>query len=304
MTNFLGFGMNLTDQVFVGHLSKEALAAAAVSNLLYNLPFFFVVGYCTALDTLGAQAYGRRSAASLKAWASTAALHMAVLSVPTCAILLCGQPLAYHLLGQSAEVAAAVGTFCALLAPGALFMALFMVLQKYLQVQNILWPPAVLAFGANLCNIFFNAAFIHWAGLGIVGAPLATTASRILQCLCLWAYILRYHPEPRVPELGDLLDSGEAAQPPAAATVAAAPGDGGTDEVEAGSGVSSGLGGAVFWRAFLYPLAAPVLWLRRRPEWLTHTANRTFLRLGVAGGFMLGLEVRGPQPAPHAAGRR
>lgn len=335
VTNFLGFGMNLTDQVFVGHLSKEALATAAVSNLLFNLPFFFVIGYTTALDTLGAQAYGRGSKDSLKAWSFTAGLQLSILCVPTILVLLCGEFISFHLLGQSAEIAEAIGSFCALLTPGVWPMAMFWIMQKYLQVQNILWAPAAIAGVANLFNILGNAAFIHWLGLGVNGAPLATSTSRLFQSVVLWAYIIVFHREPKVLDRADLgtasegnseaeereeegeegsptddspVDAGDvalrelvvttpgvdvergASKDAACAKTVSLSGEAAADGVFASTGPCSAA--TAFLARFLFPLVAPVVWARRRPDWLTHTANRTFIRLGVAGGLMLGFEVR------------
>lgn len=45
--------------MFLGHLGRDALAAAAVGITYYQMVLFFVFGMCTALDTYASQAYGQ-----------------------------------------------------------------------------------------------------------------------------------------------------------------------------------------------------------------------------------------------------
>jgi Na+-driven multidrug efflux pump len=58
VTNVLIQAMAVVDQVFVGSLGKEELAAAALSSTYFNLFFLFLFGFCTALDTLSSQSFG------------------------------------------------------------------------------------------------------------------------------------------------------------------------------------------------------------------------------------------------------
>ncbi|GIL81054.1 hypothetical protein Vretifemale_10177 [Volvox reticuliferus] len=61
-------GMTVIDQVFLGHLGTAELGAAALANSYTNLMWFFLLGFATALDTLGSHAYG----AGDRRWAGTA----------------------------------------------------------------------------------------------------------------------------------------------------------------------------------------------------------------------------------------
>src|SRR5690554_4187792 len=45
--------------MFLGHLGRDALAAAAVGITYYHMVLFFTYGMCTALDTYASQAYGQ-----------------------------------------------------------------------------------------------------------------------------------------------------------------------------------------------------------------------------------------------------
>eukprot|EP00499_Haloplacidia_sp_CaronLabIsolate_P013007 CAMPEP_0196795034 /NCGR_PEP_ID=MMETSP1104-20130614/35352_1 /TAXON_ID=33652 /ORGANISM="Cafeteria sp., Strain Caron Lab Isolate" /LENGTH=63 /DNA_ID=CAMNT_0042165423 /DNA_START=1 /DNA_END=188 /DNA_ORIENTATION=+ len=50
-TSMLQASMAVTDQVYVGHLGNDELAAAAIGNTWFNMQWFFCVGVATALDT-------------------------------------------------------------------------------------------------------------------------------------------------------------------------------------------------------------------------------------------------------------
>jgi MATE family multidrug resistance protein len=43
------------DVIMLGHLGREALAAASLGTLIFNMLWFFALGMTTALDTLASQ---------------------------------------------------------------------------------------------------------------------------------------------------------------------------------------------------------------------------------------------------------
>ena len=71
-----------TDQIFLGHLGTEELAASALGLTFSNLMWFFLLGASTALDTLGAQAYGANNHAALVAVTFTSAVVLSLLCIP------------------------------------------------------------------------------------------------------------------------------------------------------------------------------------------------------------------------------
>ncbi len=61
--------------MFLGHLGTAELGAAALATAYNNLMWFFLLGFATALDTLGSHAYGAGDhrcgaamAQALKSW--------------------------------------------------------------------------------------------------------------------------------------------------------------------------------------------------------------------------------------------
>ncbi|MEW5299861.1 MAG: hypothetical protein WDW36_002834 [Sanguina aurantia] len=167
--------MVVTDQVFVGHLGVTQLAAAALGNTWFNLLWFFLLGTSTALDTLGSQSYGANDYTSLLTWTVAATFVLSGLCGIMAVALWFSREVAVHLFFQPDEVADAVSVFCRYLIPGLWSV----VLMKFMQVQNCMLAPALVAGFTCLFNIGNNALLVHY--YGFVGAPIATTISRFLQ---------------------------------------------------------------------------------------------------------------------------
>ena len=107
-------------QIMVGHLGRDALAAAAIGNTWYSLLFYFQMGFTTALDTKASQAHGVRDTALVVTWTAAALLAAAALCVPVAAALLAAGPVAAGAFRQPPATAAQVARFCARLVPGVL----------------------------------------------------------------------------------------------------------------------------------------------------------------------------------------
>ena len=183
--------MVTTDLIFLGRLGRFPLAVGTLSSTLFNLLWFGIAGFGTAFDTLGSQAHGAGDALAVRNWAALAAGSLSACCVPAAAVLLCGRFLASRVLSQDAATADAVGAFCAVLSIGLWPAALTLVLQKYLQVRNVVVPVAatsLITFALNACA---NAFFVTTCGLGTLGSALATTTSRFVNLALLAEYVRR-----------------------------------------------------------------------------------------------------------------
>ena len=68
--------------MLVGKLGEDALAAGAIGITYFNLMFYFLIGVSSALDTLGAQAYGADDKAGVISWWAAAAYPLRAVIVP------------------------------------------------------------------------------------------------------------------------------------------------------------------------------------------------------------------------------
>jgi Na+-driven multidrug efflux pump len=183
--------MVTTDLIFLGRLGRFPLAVGTLASTLFNLLWFGIAGFGTAFDTLGSQAHGAGDALAVRNWAALAAASLSACCVPAAAVLLCGKFLASWVLSQDAATADAVGTFCAVLLLGLWPAALTLVLQKYLQVRNVVVPVAATSLITFGINVGANWFFIKTCGLGTAGSALATTASRFVNLALLFEYVRR-----------------------------------------------------------------------------------------------------------------
>jgi MATE family multidrug resistance protein len=180
-----------TDLIYLGRLGRFALAVGTLASTLFNLLWFGIAGFGTAFDTLGSQAHGAGDAVAVRNWAFLAAVSLSLCCLPAAAVLLCGKSITRVVLGLEEETSNAVGGFCAVLLLGLWPAAVTLVLQKYLQVRNVVRPVAATSVATFLLNIFMNWFFVYFAGLGIIGSALATTTSRFVNLVLLAEYIRR-----------------------------------------------------------------------------------------------------------------
>jgi multidrug resistance protein, MATE family len=166
--------------------TTEALAAASIANTLYDLCFYCFLGASSALDTLGSQSWGAGDSASLRKYACICLTLLTAMNLIGAVILAFSGPIAQHLLGQTPEVAALVSSFCRALIPGMFPLSWTLVLHQVLQIQGRVLAPMVVVVAAFALNVAAHGAFIE--AFGFIGAPIATTASRVLMFLLTLAY--------------------------------------------------------------------------------------------------------------------
>eukprot|EP00892_Ulva_mutabilis_P001187 jgi/Ulvmu1/11069/UM007_0251.1 len=188
VTSCSTMAMTATDQIIVGHLGRDALAAASIGNTWYNLMFYFQLGFSSAFDTQASQAFGAGDMHAVHACLLTALVLGVVAGLPMVAGLLATRPVAALLFQQPPAVAAQATRFCIRLVPGVIPQLLGLQLIKFLQAQNQMAAPAVLSAVAVLVNIGLNLLFVHH--YGFLGAPLATTVSRLLFCVAAAALVI------------------------------------------------------------------------------------------------------------------
>eukprot|EP00579_Thalassiosira_antarctica_P027090 CAMPEP_0202002586 /NCGR_PEP_ID=MMETSP0905-20130828/8379_1 /ASSEMBLY_ACC=CAM_ASM_000554 /TAXON_ID=420261 /ORGANISM="Thalassiosira antarctica, Strain CCMP982" /LENGTH=521 /DNA_ID=CAMNT_0048559519 /DNA_START=49 /DNA_END=1611 /DNA_ORIENTATION=+ len=176
------------DIVFVGHLGKQDLAAAALATVWFNLWNATMMGFMSAIDTLLAQSFGAKQYKHVGVWTGISLIIIFLTTlVVSGMVALCGP--AMHLFGQDPQLADAAGEFAIRLIPGLFPYYLFKVLTKFLQTQNKTAPGVWIGILANAMNALFNWGLIFVAGWGVNGAPWATTLTRAMEFFLMVIYI-------------------------------------------------------------------------------------------------------------------
>ena len=179
----------VVDIAFVGNLSKDDLAIAALATTWFNLINITMFGFMTGIDTFLSQSYGAQSFENYGVWTGNSLVIIFVATVIASGFMsLCGPFM--HLVVSDPELAKAAGLFAIQLIPGLYPYFFFKVLSKYLQTQHILAPSTWIGLIANGINAVFNWLLIYKVGWGISGSPWATNFTRSAEFLLIVVFML------------------------------------------------------------------------------------------------------------------
>jgi MATE family multidrug resistance protein len=202
--------IGFVDTVMVGHVSVEALGAVALANVWIFGTLMFAGGVLMGLDPIVAQAHGAGDGERAGRALQTGLLLAGLLSVPV-ALLWLGTERFLLLAGQDPELARIAHAFTLVQIPGIPFFLIYNALRQYLQGREQMRAALWVILAANLCNALFAWALIfgHLGAppLGVVGAGLAATLTRVVSCLGLvaWTRAFALHEDAWVPWSRDSL---------------------------------------------------------------------------------------------------
>ena len=182
--------MGVVDTVMVGHISAQALAAVALGNLYFFTLAVFALGTLMVLDPVVAQAVGAGDLPAVGRAVQRGVIIAALLTVPAVVLLASATPI-FGLARQPAEVIPLAAAYAIRTAPGTFPFLLFVVFRQTLQSMGRTAPIVWAIIGANLSNGVLNWILIFghlgFPAMGVVGSAWATTISRVLLVLGLWA---------------------------------------------------------------------------------------------------------------------
>jgi MATE family multidrug resistance protein len=182
--------LGVVDTLMVGHLSVEALAAAALGHLWTFGTLIFAMGAVIGMDPLITQAAGARDRQLLGLTLQRGVLLALLISLPISVLWGLTGP-ALVLLGQEKQLAAQAAIYTRVQIPTVAFFLVYTALRQYLQGRGIVRPALLVALAANVFNASFNWILIFGhlgvPAMGLRGAGLATGLSRVLMCgMLLW----------------------------------------------------------------------------------------------------------------------
>ncbi len=190
-TQLAGMMIGFVDTAMVGRVSVEALGAVALANVWIYGTMEFAAGVVMGLAPIVAQAHGARDGERAARALQTGLLLAAVLTVPV-ALLWLGTESFLRLTGQDPELARMAHAYTQVQIAGIPFYLSYIALRQYLQGREHMRPALWVMIAANVIHAFFNWVLIFghfgFPALGIVGAGIATTLTRIGSCLGLVAW--------------------------------------------------------------------------------------------------------------------
>ncbi len=186
-TMLLGF----VDTLMVGRVSVEAIGAAALANVWVFGTLMFANGILMGMDPIVAQAHGAGDGARAGRALQSGLVLSALLSLPVAATWL-GTERALLAFGQDPGLARMAHAYTLVQIPGIPFFLAYSALRQYLQGREHMRAALWVILAANVTNAFFNWVLIFGhlgaPALGLVGAGVATTLTRVFACAGLVAW--------------------------------------------------------------------------------------------------------------------
>lgn len=182
--------LDVVSVIFVGHLGEHYLGAAGLASVTANVfGNSLIAGLGGALQTICSQAYGAKDFDALGVALQQAILILTVVcSFITVFWMYCEHVFIY--LGQSEEISHDAAKYLLFLAPGLFGFSTAACIQNWLFSQQITLPSIISSIIVALLHPIWNYLFIIYLDFGYIGAAIAVSSSKCLECLILISYLL------------------------------------------------------------------------------------------------------------------
>lgn len=184
--------MGVADTIMIGQLEPTNLAAAGIANSVYFMVTILGIGTLTAISPLVAKAKGAGHTNEVALLYRQGLIASLILSLFVGLILFL-LTINLHWFGQAADVNNLTQSYLHYLNAGTPFLLLFMAAKHYSDGLSITKPAAVITIFGLILNVFLVWVFMYghlgFKGMGINGAGLATTITRVVMAICMIGYI-------------------------------------------------------------------------------------------------------------------
>ena len=185
--------MSVADNIMVGQVGTQALAAASIGNALFTLVMVLGFGISMAITPLTAMAYGAGRDEDCGV-----VLRQGLIVNLLTGIVLCGLTFAgaecIRFLNQPESIVESAVLYMKVLGFSMLPLMLFQSFRQFAEGISFLKPAMIITLVANLVNIFVNWIFIYGnlgaPALGLTGAGIATFSSRAFMAIALMIVIM------------------------------------------------------------------------------------------------------------------
>ncbi|MGD0292736.1 MAG: MATE family efflux transporter [Terracidiphilus sp.] len=187
--------MGIVDTIMVGSLGPAAIGAVALGNAVYYTPALFGIGVLLGLDTLVAQAYGRKDHDECHRWLAQG-VYLACIVTPPLMLLIFLASFGFAPFGITPEVAAPAASYLRILNWGTLPLLLYAGTRRYLQGVGDVRVITLTYVAANLLNWFGNWVLIYgklgFPALGVSGSAISTLVARVFMAAAMLGFAWRY----------------------------------------------------------------------------------------------------------------
>jgi multidrug resistance protein, MATE family len=185
----------IVDTIMVGSLGPVSIGAVALGNALFYTPSLFGIGLLLGLDTVVAQAYGRKDFDECHRWLAQG-IYLAVAITPILMILVAAASFGLAHFGITPEVATPAAAYLHVLDWSILPLLIYGASRRYLQGVGQVRVITLTYIAANLLNWAGNWVLIYgklgFPAMGVRGSALSTVIARILMAASLMGFAWRY----------------------------------------------------------------------------------------------------------------
>lgn len=187
--------VNFIDNIMVGRLGPEALAAVSLAIAIYISFMVVGMGISFALPPLVAEADGQKNHKKISQYFK----HSLIINLAyalACAVLIeLALPALDH-LGQDREVVELAKPYLRISGWTLIPLMLFQTFRSYADGMSETMPAMLASLTGNVFNVLFNYMFIYGKfgapALGVTGAALGTLLARIIMIFIIISIILRW----------------------------------------------------------------------------------------------------------------
>ena len=192
LTQLGTMGLGVVDTLMLGHVGVHELDSASLANVWLWGTIVFGMGVMMGLDPIMSQAFGAGDSRRLAHALQRGVVVAIGTSVPVAVMWWWTEP-ALTLFGQDADLAQAAAQYARVQVPSIAPFLIYFALRGYLQGQRIVAPALWVMLLANVFNALGNWILI-WGNLGfpelgLVGAGIATAATRVFLCVATLSWI-------------------------------------------------------------------------------------------------------------------
>lgn len=191
VTFLLQYSLTVASVFSVGRLGLTELAAISLSSMSANISGYAIInGVATCLDTLCAQAYGRKDLNSVGLHFVRCTILLMLLFVPMFVLWVILSPAILLALVHDPDLVHYACQYLQVLALGLPGFIIFETLKHFLQSQGIFHASTYVLLVCAPLNALMNYVLV-WSpaiGIGFIGAPVSVVITNWLMCFSLFAY--------------------------------------------------------------------------------------------------------------------
>lgn len=189
----LQYSLTVASVFSVGRLGSTQLAAISLSSMTANVSGYAIIqGVSTCLDTLCAQAYGKKNwnLVGVHFWKCNYLLLLIFIPIAILWTILI-EPILTVLIPNQPELVNLAGLYLKIITVGLPGFILFENGKHFLQAQGIFHASTYVLLICAPINALANYLLVWDAtiGMGFVGAPISVAFTNWLMCILLYSYI-------------------------------------------------------------------------------------------------------------------